>query len=51
MRQPLDYAEVTMFDLIAELPAWVRIAVYLVAAFLMAAMAFMVGYVMAAFGG
>ena len=50
MRQPIDYAEVTVFDLIAELPEWARIIIYLVAAFLMAAMAFMVGYVMAAFG-
>lgn len=50
MRQPLDYAEVSVFDLIAELPAWARIAVYLVVAFLMAAMAFVTGYLMSAFG-
>ena len=50
MRQPLDYAEISVFDLIAELPAWVRIAVYLVAAFLMGAMAFVAGYLMSAFG-
>lgn len=50
MRQPLDYAEVSVFDLIAELPAWARIAVYLMAAFLMGAAAFVTGYLMSAFG-
>lgn len=50
MRQPLDYAEATIYDLIAELPAWARISVYLVAAFLMGASAFVTGYLMSAFG-
>lgn len=51
MRQPLDYAEMTLWDLIAELPSWARIAVYLAMAFVMAGVAFMTGYLMSSTGG
>jgi hypothetical protein len=50
MRQPLDYPELTLWDLIAELPAWARTSVYLLLAFVMAAVAFMTGYLMSSTG-
>jgi hypothetical protein len=50
MRQPIDYQESTFLDLIEDLHPLARVALSIVATFLMAAVAFLIGLLIVSLG-